>query len=161
MPRLAADPVTVSAEQREALERLERTHSTPQQLALRARMILQAADGVGVRASARDLGVWPKTVRYWRKRWRQAAEGQSGAERLADAPRSGAPAIFTPEQICAIVSMTCEKPSDSERPISQWSQREIADEAVRRGIVGDISQRSVGRFLKKRPTSSRITYATG
>jgi hypothetical protein len=65
MPRLAADPVIVSAEQREALERLERTHSTPQQLALRARMILQAADGVGVRASARDLGVWRKTVRYW------------------------------------------------------------------------------------------------
>ncbi len=161
MPRLAADPVTVSAEQREGLERLVRTHSTPQQLALRARMILQAADEMGVRASARDLGVWPKTVRYWRKRWRQAAEGQSTAERLADLPRSGAPATFTVEQICAIVSMTCEKPSDSERPISQWSQRDIADEAVRRGIVEDISQRSVGRFLKKRPTSSRIAYATG
>jgi len=159
MPRLSADPITVSAEQRETLERLVHAHSTPQQLALRARMILQAADGV--RASARDLGVWPKTVRYWRKRWRQAADGQSAAERLADAPRSGAPAIFTPEQICAIVAMTCEKPSDRERPISQWSQREIADEAVRRGIVGDISQRSVGRFLKKRPTSSRIAYVTG
>jgi hypothetical protein len=23
--------------------------------------------------------------------------------------------------------MTCEKPSESERPISHWSQREIAD----------------------------------
>jgi putative transposase len=161
MPRLAADPVTVSAEQREALERLVRTHSTPQQLALRAWMILQAAEGVGVRASARDLGVWPKTVRYWRKRWRQAADGQPAADRLADLPRSGAPTVFMPEQICAVVSMTCEKPSDSERPISQWSQREIADEAVRRGIVKKISQRSVGRFLKKRPTSSRIAYATG
>ena len=133
-----------------------RTHSTPQQLALRARMILQAAEDVGVRAS-----VWPKTVRYWRKRWRQAADGQPATERLGDLPRSGAPAVFMPEQICAVVSMTCEKPSDSERPISQWSQREIADEAVRRGIVKKISQRSVGRFLKKRPTSSRITYATG
>jgi putative transposase len=161
MPRLAADPVTVSGEQREALERLVRTHSSPQQLALRARMVLEAADGVGVRASARDLGVWPKTVRYWRKRWQQAADGQPATERLGDLPRSGAPAVFMPEQICAVVSMTCEKPSDSERPISQWSQREIADEAVRRGIVKKISQRSVGRFLKKRPTSSRITYATG
>jgi putative transposase len=46
--------------------------------------------------------------------------------------------------------MTCEKPSESERPISQWSQREIADEAIRRGLVPNISQRSVGRFLKKR-----------
>ena len=64
MPLLAADPVSVLPEQREALEHLVRTHSTPQQLALRARIVVQAADGIGVRASARELGVWPKTVRY-------------------------------------------------------------------------------------------------
>lgn len=161
MPLLAADPVTVLPEQREALERLVRTHSTPQQLALRAHIIVQAADGIGVRASARALGVWPKTVRYWRKRWRTAADRQSVPERLADAQRSGAPATFTAEQICALVAMTCEKPSECERPISHWSQREIADEAMRRGLIPNISQRSVGRFLKKRPTSSRIASATG
>jgi transposase-like protein len=161
MPLLAADPVTVLPEQRDALEHLVRTHSTPQQLALRARIIVQAADGVGVRASAREFGIWPKTVRYWRKRWREAADGQSVPERLADVQRSGAPATFTPEQICALVAMTCEKPSESERPISHWSQREIADEAMRRGLIPSISQRSVGRFLKKRPTSSRIASATG
>jgi putative transposase len=158
---LLADPVSVLPEQREALEQLVRTRSTLQQLALRARMILQAVDGVGVRESARELDVWPKTVRYWRRRWRQAADGQSVPERLADAPRSGAPATYTPEQICAVVAMTCEKPSESERPISHWSQREIADEAMRRGLVPHISQRSVGRFLKKRPTSSRIASVTG
>jgi putative transposase len=161
VPLLAADPVTVLPEQREVLEQLVRTHSTPQQLAMRARLILCAADDVGVRESARELDVWPKTVRYWRKRWRQAADGQSVPERLADAPRSGAPATYTPEQICAVVAMTCEKPSDSERPISHWSQREIADEAMRRGVVRSISQRSVGRFLKKRPTSNRIASVTG
>ena len=161
MPLLAADPVTVSPDQRETLEQLLRTHSTAQQLALRARMIVHAADGVGVRESARELGVWPKTVRYWRKRWRQADDKCSVCERLADTPRSGAPATYTPEQICAVVAMTCEKPSDSERPISQWSQREIAEEAIRRGIVPKISQRSVGRFLKKRQTSNRIASAIG
>ena len=91
MPLLAADPVTVLPEQREQLEQLIRTHSTPQQLALRARMIVHAAEGVRVRESARELGVWPKTVRYWRKRWRQADDKHSVCERLADAPRSGAP----------------------------------------------------------------------
>ena len=161
MPLLAADPVTVLPEQREQLEQLIRTHSTPQQLALRARMIVHAAEGVRVRESARELGVWPKTVRYWRKRWRQADDKHSVCERLADAPRSGAPPTYTAEQVCAVVAMTCEKPSESDRPISQWSQREIADEAIRRGIVPNISQRSVGRFLKKRPTSSRIVSATG
>lgn len=161
MPLLSAEPVRVTPAERGVLEQLVRSHSTPQQVALRARMILHAADGLQVRASARDLGVWPKTVRYWRKRWRQAADGQPVAERLSDAPRPGAPATFTPEQVCAIVAMTCEKPSQSDRPISQWSQREIADEAMRRGLVASISQRSVGRFLKKRPTSSRTASATG
>lgn len=161
MPLLAADPVTVLADQREALEQLIRTHSTAQQVALRARMIVHAADGIGVRETARELGVWPKTVRYWRKRWRQADDKCSVCERLADAPRSGAPPTYTAEQICAVVAMTCEKPSESERPISQWSQREIADEAIRRGLVPSISQRSVGRFLKKRQTSSPIASVTG
>src|SRR3981189_2341911 len=98
MPLLAAAPVTVSPEQREMLEHLVRTHSTPQQLALRARIMLLAADGVGVRESAEELDVWPKTVRRWRKRWRTAADGGSGPERLGDAPRPGAPAPRTPAQ---------------------------------------------------------------
>jgi len=161
MPLLAADPLTVLPEQRKALEQLVRTHSTPQQLGLRARMILHGAQGVGVRESARQLGVWPKTVRYWRRRWRQAEEKRSVCERLSDAPRSGAPPTYTAEQICAVIAMTCEKPSESERPISQWSQREIADEAIKRGLVPNISQRSVGRFLKKKQTSSRIASVTG
>ena len=161
MPWLAADPVIVLPAHREALEALVRAHSTSQQLALRARMILHAADNIGVRESARELDVWPKTVRYWRKRWREALDGQSVPERLCDAPRSGAPATYTPEQICAVIAMTCEKPSESERPISHWSQREIADEAIRRGLVSNISQRSVGRFLKKRPTLNRTAFVTG
>jgi putative transposase len=161
MAQLAADRVIVRSKQRKELEQLVRIHSTPQQLAMRARVILHAAAGVGVRESGRELGVWPKTVRYWRKRWRQAAKGQSVPERLADAPRSGAPATFTPQQICAVVAMTCEKPSESERPISHWSQREIAAEAMRRSLVPSISQRSVGRFLKKRPTSNHIASIIG
>ena len=161
MPWLAADPVIVLPTHREALEALVRAHSTSQQLALRARMILHAADNIGVRASARELDVWPKTVRYWRKRWREAPDGRSVPKRLCDAPRSGAPATYTPEQICAVIAMTCEKPSESERPISHWSQREIADEAPRRGLVSNISQRSVGRLLKKRPTLNRTAFVTG
>jgi hypothetical protein len=109
MPWLAADPVIVLPADREALEALVRAHSTSQQLVLRARTILHAADNIGVRESARELDVWPKTVRYWRGRWRQAPAAQSVSERLADAPRSGAPATYTPEQICAVIAMTCEK----------------------------------------------------
>jgi putative transposase len=88
MPLLAADPVIVEPAQREALEALVRAHSTSQQLALRARMILQAADDVGVRESARALDVWPKTVRYWRGRWRQARPAQSVRAGAVRRPRT-------------------------------------------------------------------------
>ncbi len=125
MPLLAAEPVTISSAQREMLEQLVRTRSTPQQLALRARIMLPAVDGVGVRESAEELDVWPKTVRRCRKRWRMASDGMSVRDRLVDAPRPGAPATYTPEQVCAIVAMTCEKPEASDRPISHWSQRRL------------------------------------
>ena len=51
MPLLAADPVTVLPEQREVLEHLIRTHSTPQQFALRARLVVQAAECVPAHGS--------------------------------------------------------------------------------------------------------------
>jgi putative transposase len=140
--------ITLSAEERSELQRLIRSHSTPQQLALRARMIVLGDDGVGVGETAERLGVWRKGVSFWRARW-LAGGGESAAERLADAPRSGAPATITPEQICAIVALACERPEESGVPISQWSASDLAREAVRRGIVTSISPRSVGRFLKR------------
>ncbi len=67
---------------------------------------------------------------------------------LADAPRSTTPATFAPEQICRIVALACEDPGEeSGRPVTHWTTAELADEAVKRGIVESISPRSVGRFL--------------
>jgi hypothetical protein len=45
--------------------------------------------------------------------------------------------------------MACEEPEDSQRPISHWTAREVADEAIKRGIVDNISPRSAGRFFKR------------
>jgi hypothetical protein len=73
--------------------------------------------------------------------------GSDATERLEDASRPGAPPTDTAEQICAIMAIACEPPQNSGYPISHWTQQEIADEAIKRGIVEYISQRSVGRFL--------------
>ena len=149
MPRRAV-AIDLSPEERSALERLRRRASSPQALARRARMILMAGDGAGVVETAERLGVWRKTVSQWRARWlASSGSSASAAERLSDAPRSGAPPRITPEQICAIVALACERPSESERPVTHWSQQELADEAMKRGIVERVSQRSVGRFLKR------------
>ena len=70
-------------------------------------------------------------------------------ERLADAPRPGAAPRLSAEQVCQIVALACEKPAASERPISQWTGREIADAIMQRGIVHTISGRHAARLLKR------------
>ena len=89
-------------------------------------------------------------MRQWRRRWDGAAAVADVAERLSDAARCGAPAIFTAEQICQIMALACEDPERLDLPISHWSQSELARQAVQRGIVKSISHGSVGRFLKRR-----------
>jgi putative transposase len=144
-----AAPLELTTEQRQELTLLSRAHSTPQKLAERARIVLLAADGVSVTETAQRLCLWRKTASMWRKRWRGADTAKSTAERLSDAPRCGAPGKFAPEQVCAIIALACEDPKDSALPISQWSQGEVARQAVKRGIVPSISHGSVGRFFKR------------
>src|SRR3954465_9871016 len=90
----SAEPIVVSAVEREELDRLVRGHSTPQQLALHARIILLAAEGIGNRESARRLGVTVQTVRCWQRRWDDEPD-LTLADRLADAPRPGTRPTFT------------------------------------------------------------------
>ena len=153
MPAHKALPIELSSAHERELTALVRAHSTLQKLAERARIILLAASGPGVDETARQLGIWRKTVSTWRRRWMDAdatADATAGAAvRLGDAPRSGAPATFTPEVICKIVALSCEDPETLDVPVSHWSQSELARQAVRRGIVETISHGSVGRFLKR------------
>ena len=67
-------------------------------------------------------------------------------ERLEDAPRPGAPATGTNEQICAIVALACELPIESGRPITHWTFDKLALEVIKRGIVKYISPRAKARF---------------
>jgi homeodomain-containing protein len=179
MPDAVARPITVTARQRRVLEQIVRRATSPQHLAGRARIILTAGDGQSNRARARQLGITRTTVQDWRGRWAEAAEALLAAELegddaaleavvcgvLADAPRSGAPATFTPEQLCAIVALACEAPADAARPTSHWTPREVAEEAVKRGLVARISARTVGRVLKsgrpQAPPEPVLAHAAG
>jgi putative transposase len=144
-------PLTLSEEEKTELERLVRRHTTSQQQALRGRIILAAADGKNNSQIGRSLKVCVDTVRTWRTRWLElqaiSRSDLSVSSRLADLPRPGTPTRITAEQTCQLFAMACEQPT--ERPISQWTGREIADEAMRRGIVEQISPRHAARLLKK------------
>jgi putative transposase len=178
MPGPQPPTIVLAQPERDQLERLVRARSTGQQLAARARAILLAADGLSTAEVARRLHLDEDTVRLWRARWSAGATAgvtnppatpsmanQSVAERLADAPKSGRPARITPEQLCQIIALACELPADSDRPISQWSARELADEIMRRGIVARISPRHAGRILKsgrpQAPSDSLLAHPTG
>ncbi len=143
----------LSEAERDDLEQLVRRHSTPQQVALRARIVLAAADGANNCQIARDLDISLDMVRRWRERWLalQAASRDDLplVERLTDAPRPGKPPRITAEQVAKIVALACEPPADSTRPISQWTSRELAAEITKRGIVDQISGRHAARLLKR------------
>jgi transposase len=147
MPGPKPPEIVVTKEERSQLQRLVRARTTGQQLAVRAHIVLLAAEGLTTSEVARRLHVHIDTAREWRERWRASAG--SPVERLTDAPKSGRPARITPEQICQIIALACEIPADSDRPISQWSARELADEIMGRGIVDRISARHAGRLLKR------------
>lgn len=165
MPGPELPALELTGEERLGLETVVRRHTAGQQLVLRGRIILAAADGENQSTIAARLGTTINTVRYWRRRWLglqliPVAE-LSVDERLADAPRSGAPARISADQICRIVALACEVPAESERPISQWTGREVAAEVMKRGIVEQISPRHAARILKiGRPqTASRPLLA--
>jgi len=143
--------LTLSETERNELEALEGRHSTPQQTARRARMILAAGEGKRNGEIARELGASVDTVRKWRMHWiglqAVSREDLEVSERLSDLPRPGRPAQISAEQTCQLIALACEQPK--ERPISHWTGREIADEVMARGIIAHISPRHAARLLKK------------
>jgi transposase len=162
MPRIAAQ-VILSRRIRRLLEAKERADKTPQRLAERIRIILKSSESQLNRTTAEQLGVDPQRVSRWRRRWcetqsrlREAEVNGAtdkelaalGLSTLSDHYRSGVKPKFTAEQMAQIIALACEEPEESGLPVSHWTPKEVAAEAIRRGIVESISVRHVDRFLK-------------
>jgi len=163
MPKRAT-PIMLSEKEQEGLLQITKRHRSEQQIVLRARIVLVAAQRQSNVQIARELDINVDTVRLWRDRWAGLQgidlEALSVTERLQDAPRPGVKPKFSSEQRCQIAALACEAPAQAGRPISQWTGREIADELKARGIVEQISPRHAARLLKK-GDSNRIGSATG
>jgi len=123
-----ASRITLTPRQQFILEQIVRRPTSSQGLVKRVRLILAAAEAKGVN----DKQLTQLIISV-----------------LQDSERPGTPANFSTEQVVQIVALACESPSESGRPVSHWTPAELADEAVKRGIVEEISPRSVGRFLKR------------
>jgi putative transposase len=127
MARLAATPIILSETERTELEHLVRRRSTSQQIALRAKIILKAGEGKGHGDIARALEISKEMSRRWRGRWLELSQRQGSVEeRLQDAPRPGAPATFTLEQLTQLYALACAPPEQYGRPISRVSARKMS-----------------------------------
>jgi transposase len=162
MPGSAAK-VLITERQQEILKDFVNSRTTPLRLVQRATIVVQAFAGVDNGDIAQEIALGPDAVGLWRRRWAkvwprltvfECVENQVDLRRaiaavLDDKPRSGNPGKFTPEQITRILALACEPPEKSGRPITHWTNAELADEAIKQGIVPSISVAQVGRYLRE------------
>ncbi len=161
MPGKAAK-VRITERQQVILEELSRSRSESRMISQRAQIILLAFQGRLNEEIAGEAGLERKQVGLWRRRWQAAWDAltllecteprklrEAVRETFRDAHRSGAPGVFTAEQITQILAVACEEPSLSNRPITHWTQRELRDEVIQRGIVESISESRIGHFLRE------------
>jgi transposase len=111
--------VKLSSVERIELEQWKRAQYTPQQVALRSRIVLLAAEGKRDLEIAEQLGVSRHTAGLWRKRFMQ--EGLDGVWQIA--PGRGRKPSYKQEKVAGIVKATLESKPDGE---THWSCRSMA-----------------------------------
>jgi len=133
MPKPVAAVISLDAEERAELERWARRPKSAQALALRARIVLAADQGLKNTEIAERLGIAHSSVRKWRNRF-----AEHGLDGLTDEPRPGRPRTVTDEMVEEVIVKTLETtPKDA----THWSTRSMAAE------VG-LSQSAVSRIWR-------------
>ena len=159
------------------LQQLSRSTTVAFRLRQRAQLILLAFEKRLNRDIAETVQLGTNQVGAWRKRWQQEFERLTlieGIEEpielrraiedvLTDEQRSGRPTTFTAEQLTMIFAVACEAVEESGRPVARWTQREIIDEVIKRGIVDSISTSHMSTLLAEaqlQPHKSRYWLNT-
>jgi transposase len=115
MPKvLTLRPLT--DDERRSIDRLAHSRTEPARAVERAQMVWRAHQGEHVPAIAQALGVRPATVRLWLKRFEEG-----GMDGLKDAPRSGRPPVYRPEEVGEVIAASLTKPEDLGLPFGSWT----------------------------------------
>jgi transposase len=100
----------------ETIDRLARSRTAPARTVERARIVLLSRYGDSVEEIEQTLGVCPATVRLWLNRF-----NRQGVAGLTDRPRSGRPALYTPEQVGEVVATSLTDPQTLGLPFASWT----------------------------------------
>jgi len=115
----AAAPLIVTEGQRRTLEAWTRAQNTPQGIALRAKIVLAAAEGNANQRIAKELGTTRSTVLLWRGRFKEG--GTEALTRIA--PGRGRRRKYTAERVSQIVQATTQS---RPKGATHWSTRTMA-----------------------------------
>ena len=162
--------IVLSQDETDLLTTIDRSRSISVALQERARIVLAAANGNTNQQIAQQHNIEEHRVARWRNRWKQQHDQWKTLDTklrppmseklihqwLADKARRGRNAQITPEQKALILAVACEPPSKSGYPNTHWTDRLLAKEVIRRGIVETISHVWIWAFLKgKRPKATQ------
>ncbi len=115
----AADPLPISPVDREVLQRIALSSSAPHREVIRARVLLDAADGIANTVISANHGVTPVTVRAWRRAFVESELVDWGKVK----PGRGRKATIPEQKIAEIVELTTKsKPAGH----THWSCRTMA-----------------------------------
>jgi transposase len=130
----------LTEDERAEVRRLAHSRTEAARLVERARIVWRSAEGWRVAAIAAEVGCHAQTVRLWLARFN--AGGVAG---LADAPRAGGPATYTPDEIGAVVAAALSDPQALDQPFGDWTYdrleaylNETAGIAIRRSRIQEV-----------------------
>ena len=129
--------LVVSAGERTQLQRWARRAKTAQYLALRAKIVLRAAEGGTDKQIAAELGLDTSTVQRWRSRFTERR-----LDGLSDEPRPGRPPSITLDQVEDVIIATLETtPGPDVGGDTHWSRASMAQRS-------GLSKSTIGRIWK-------------
>lgn len=108
-------------EEARVIAKLVRSQTASVRLVQRAKIVQVASQGKTIAEITAELGCASNVVRKWFKRF-----SEQGLAGLNDAPRSGAPPRYTPENRARVVAMARTRPSELGLPFSSWTFERLA-----------------------------------
>ena len=125
---------TLSPAEQERIQQWTAAHGTPQQVALRCRIVLAAAEGNSDVAIAERLSINRKTVILWRKRFSE--QRLDGLWEIA--PGRGRKPAYDVDMIAAIVNATLQTKPEG---MTHWSCRTMAQsQGVSKSMISNVWQ---------------------
>jgi transposase len=120
----AGGRVEIGREDRAELERIARAVSAEVRMVERARIVLAASEGLTAAQIAARVGCAERTVKKWRGRY-----AQRGMDGLRDAPRSGRPLTYGPEERALLIAKACTRPPETEsgQRRERWTHRQLGE----------------------------------